>query len=125
MNHYERNFDTDWENIDVETASLHAYAIGVSEIIGEENGTHLDRLSDAMETGYERSVVELAFEEGKREARNIDRSEHVWDELFQRRGGERSEPVTDVPELVNRVAMLDSFDLDRPNAMELPEFLQR
>lgn len=127
MNRYEASFDTDWDTLDVEEAALHAYAIGVAAVVGEDNRDHLRRIYEAMQSGYDRSVVELAYEEGRNDARDIGRSKRTWEQLM----GEESEEIeglpeeSDLPELIERVELLEGMNMERPGAIDIPEFLRR
>ena len=127
MTHYASTFDTDWDELDMEAAALHAYAIGVAAVMGEDNRDHLKRLFDELQTGYERSVVELAYEEGRTDAQGVERTGNAWNRLVTK--DESTSPSTpaerDAPDLIDRAAMLERMHLDSTSAMDLPEFLRR
>ena len=135
MSHYERAFDTDWERLDADEASDRAYAIGVAERLGERNREELERIYGAVDTAYGRSMVELAYEEGRREAKEVaeegvDSVEAVWAELVE--GGadiDPEEPPTGgrdgLPEALDSTEMLDRATPDSTDALDRPDFLDR
>lgn len=136
MNRYERAYDTDWNTLDKEGAIERAYALGVAASLGEYHPEELDAIRAEMDTTYNRSVVDLAFEEGQSEAREIDSGHDdadrsAWSELVD------GEPVTverdavstggrsGLPAAIDRIGALDPPDRDSTAAVERPEFLER
>jgi len=133
MNRYERVYGTDWEELDENEAIDRAYALGVAASLGEYHRDELEAIRDEMTTAYNRSVVDLAFDEGKNEGREVEaeESETVWNELVI---GEdvtidRDETPTGgrtgLPEAVDRMDALDRPERDSTDALDLPEFLDR
>lgn len=129
MTRYEREFETEWERITPDEAADHAYAIGVDERLGEDNREHLDRLLEAMGTGYERSLVELAYQEGRMEAqkRIAAGGEGVWEDLVgDGAGRERESAGRDrLPRALKLMKTLERADIDSRERTQLPEFLRR
>ncbi|ELZ96922.1 hypothetical protein C440_04073 [Haloferax mucosum ATCC BAA-1512] len=136
---YERVFGTDWRTISDEEAIRRMYALGVSSALGHPNRGEFERIRRQAATAYGRSVLQLAFEEGKqRVARNraeYDSKQDVWEALVD----EQTTPATTgradvgmqkptdrqgVPKAIGRVEVLDgrSDDFSR---IRLPEFLRR
>jgi hypothetical protein len=136
MSHYNQDFDTDWSSLDKEDATTRAYAIGVAERLGEFNREELQAIYDEMDSAYHRSIVELAYEEGRNEAQaaadpdNAD-GDAVWAELVQ------GETVTvdpeaipergrdSLPDALDSGELLDRQDVDSTETVERPDFLDR
>lgn len=144
---YETSFDTEWDPEDVgrEEAVWRAYALGAAAALGETHPGEYRKLVTA--TG--RSLVEMAYDEGKTEAANLDsrlasgggddeldfpdRETAVWSKLITYReeegeeidaGGGGGRERDDLPDLLRRID-LDSLkrnDLDR---LRLPDFLSK
>lgn len=93
---YEERLGTGWKDLSEEEVIDRTFALGVASVFGYENEEEFDRLYDALDSSYDRSIVDLAYEEGKQEARQL-RGEGpdeaaVWDELVG--GGGASEDST-------------------------------
>jgi hypothetical protein len=80
---YESEFDTGWDDLDKADALERAFALGVARSLGEPNREEYERVRDAADTTYERSLIELSYEEGRQKAsgRNAAESTAVWEEL--------------------------------------------
>lgn len=119
---YEEYFGTEWESLSVDEASRRAYALGVCESLGEPHPQELDRIKREISRSYERSIVELAYDEGRNRARQLKRdtedAESVWTALVE------AEPITTgfgdprdsgVPEAITRAKFLSRTrdDLER------------
>lgn len=135
MSNYERSYGTDWDDLDAEEAIERAYALGVAASLGEYHPDELDAIRAGMDTAYERSVVDLAFDEGKTEglaAESADESTaDPWQELVEGklvtvdpdnlpRGGRDG-----LPAAVDRIGALDLPERDSTDVVDLPEFLER
>lgn len=136
MSLYEDRLGKDWESLDENEAIDRAYALGVATTLGEYHPEELDAIREEMDTAYSKSVVELAFEEGKNEGRAIDVSDDngdqkVWSELVEGEtvtvdpedgsiGG-----LTGLPEAVDKMELLDSQEIDSTEAVDLPDFLEK
>lgn len=135
MTRYEESYGTDWDELDNDDAMERAYALGVSASIGEYLPDELDAIRNEVSSSYQRSVVDLAFEEGKNEAQEVDVSGDgsegtVWAELIK---GETVNVDPDdnptggpngVPDALGKVDIIEQPDLDSTDAVELPDFLQ-
>lgn len=137
MSRYERAYGTDWEELDEDEGMERAYALGVAASLGEYLPDELDAIRAEMDSAYKRSVIDLAFDEGKNEAREIDLSDReeqktsVWSELVE---GETVTVDPDdvptggrqgLPDAVDKMDVLDPPDLDSTQAVDLPDFLQQ
>lgn len=135
MTHYERAYGTDWTTIDPDEAIERAYALGVAASLGEYHPEELDAVRAEMDTAYTKSVVDLAFDEGKNEAKSAAPSDDpdgsVWSELVEGEtvtvdpddvptGGKQG-----LPEAIDKIEALERPSMDRSEAVELPEFLEK
>lgn len=132
---YESEFDTDWTGLDKEGALERAFALGVARSLGEPNREEYERVREAATTTYERSLIELSYEEGRRKAsgRTAEESTAVWEDLVVEAedldvsesggpAGPRSR--TGRPDMMSRPepTVVPEDGLDR---MRLPELLRR
>jgi hypothetical protein len=132
MNRYEREFGTDWDSLSKDEATDRAYAIGVAERLGETNHDELEAIYGEMRSSYYRSMVELAYEEGRNEAKAAAESataETVWTDLVEsdttenKLGDERGRDG--LPEALDGKNVLDRQDVDSTETVERPDFLDR
>ncbi len=135
MDRYERAYGTDWDTLDRDEAIERAYALGVAASLDEYHPDELDAIREQVDTSYEKSVVELAFDEGKTEAKEIteatDDDPPVWAQLVE--GEKVTVDPEDVPtggrdglpEAIARIEALDRPDQDSTDAVDRPEFLDR
>lgn len=131
---YDHEFDTDWESLTTKEALHRAYALGVSASLGEEYPSEYERILDEAGTGYDRQMIELAYEEGMREATDAqietDDETQVWSELVSDTDIEvdidsPEEPLSSsVPAVLTRAELFDPPD-DSLDKFRLPEFLTR
>jgi hypothetical protein len=136
MSKYERAYGTDWETLDKDEAIDRAYALGVAASLGEYHPDELDRVRAQMDTAYNKSVVDLAFDEGKNEARELDvdsaeRDDPVWTELVE---GETAVVDEDevptggrdgLPDALEKMEALDKPEPGKNEAVERPDFLEK
>jgi hypothetical protein len=133
MSRYERAYGTDWDDIDKEGAIERAYALGVATTLGEHHPDELDALRAEMNSSYDRSVLDLAFGEGKNEGRELSakqndpEDERVWNELVGEETADQTPTGgrTGLPDSLSDPDLLDPPNLDRTDAVELPDFLDR
>lgn len=144
---YEDSFDTEWgpEDVGREEAIWRAYALGVAAALGETHPGEYRKLVTA--TG--RSLVEMAYDEGKTEAADLDsrlasgsededlefpdRETAVWSKLITYReeegeeigaGDAGSRDRDDLPDFLRRID-LDSLQRNDLDKLRLPEFLSK
>jgi len=136
MGRYDRAYGTDWDSLGRDEAIDRAYALGVAASLGEYHPDELDRIRAEMSSAYQKSVVDLAFEEGRNEARKYDApeaddGEPVWADLVE---GEKTTVDEDgtptggplgLPEALDKLEALDRPEMDDRGAQELPDFLER
>ncbi|WP_207891166.1 hypothetical protein [Natrarchaeobius oligotrophus] len=139
---YERHFGTDWEVIDdQEEVVRRAFALGVAARLGETHPGELDRLGEQIDTNYDQSFVELAFQKGRTEASDVQRKadddEQVWDALVDGKTiveNPRDESADaefedvdgddTIPEALRRVA-IDTLPDDSTDRVKRPSLLDR
>lgn len=121
---YETRLGTDWEDISGTEAIRRAYALGVAAAFGYENSEEFDRLRGALDTSYDRSIIDLAYREGKHEAEVIHADsdatdgDDVWDRLIEGAAPPGAPAATD--------DHVDGSPVGRPtSATALPSSLQR
>ncbi|WP_348613403.1 hypothetical protein [Halobaculum rarum] len=140
---YETRLGTDWEDISGTEAIRRAYALGVAAAFGYENREEFDRLRDALDTSYDRSIIDLAYQEGKHEAEVIHADSEatdgdaVWKQLIEgaappsdlsdpdssAEGSPTGRPITatEFPPALGRAGLLDGGD--DLGALGFPAFL--
>jgi len=135
MSRYEQAYETDWETLDKDEAIDRAYALGVAASLGEYHVDELEAIRGEMESAYDRSVIDLAFDEGKNEGRELDADDAgtntVWSELVD---GEKTTVDEDdiptggrsgLPDAIEKMKALERVEIDQREAVELPDFLQK
>ena len=136
MSLYEDRYGRDWDALDRDEATERAYALGVAERLGERDREELKRIYAEVRTNYDRSLVEVAFREGRTEAKKLARkgtSADVdpWEQLVEGDG-----PVFDprdrrtggrdgLPEALEPTELLDKLEMDSRDATDRPGFLDR
>lgn len=133
---YDSEFDTDWDDLTKNGALERAFALGVARGLGAPNFEEYERVRDAADTTYERSLIELSYEEGRRKASDrTAEKETVWEELVV-------ETAVEATDIVERPADPQDRTRDGPPSMtarpeptvvpedgldrvRLPEFLRR
>lgn len=125
---YERSFGTEWTTLDREAAIERAFALGVADACGESRPDEYARVQEALPGAYDRSIVELAYEEGRTKALSLDRQgeDDVWGTLVDEDASEAVE--SPLPEAMP--GALDTYEfLTRstgpPGSLDPPEFLRK
>ena len=135
MSRYDSEFDTEWDSLDKDEATTRAYAIGVAERLGEFNREALEAIYAEMDSAYHRSMVELAYEEGRNEAKaTVDSAtdgDAGWAQLVEGETtlvdpGDVAERGRDgLPSVLDSGDLLDRQDVDSTDAVDRPDFLER
>jgi hypothetical protein len=140
MSLYEQRFDTDWDDLDRDEAMERAFALGVAASLGDRNVEEFQAVKAAMDTNYDTSIVELAYEEGKQKATKRQRKSEASNddadvfEFVVSAEIEGTEPpdvddeeadrATDLPSAVSkRTEATERPDPD-PEQTEFPDFLE-
>jgi hypothetical protein len=134
---YEQTYGTDWDSLDRDEAMSRAFAIGVAASLGHDYAEEYDRIVQSMDTSYNRSIVELAFEEGKNKAKkeqyesDEDDEDAVWSDLVE---GEKVTVEKDdvptggqnrLPPALDKTKILDRPDHDSRDRVSKPDFLEK
>ena len=127
---YDRTFGTDWEPTDLtrEAAIDRAFALGVAAGCGSARPEELDRILEAFPGAYERSMVELAYDEGRTKALDapVEEPEAVWAELVDGVGTPRTPPLpAALPGALSELTLTRSPRTGPPSALDLPRFLRK
>ncbi|PSP70233.1 hypothetical protein BRC79_02620 [Halobacteriales archaeon QH_8_67_27] len=136
MGLYDQQYDTSWSELGRDEATERAYALGVAERLGEYNREEFEAIHDEMDTAYGKSMVELAFSEGKTEAKEAAPTgdaddEQIWDELVEGEAvaiDEDDRPTggrDGIPEAVDKFEGLDKPNPDEIDATDRPDFLNK
>jgi len=134
---YEQTYDTDWDSLDRDEAMSRAFAIGVAASFGHDYSEEYERIVAEMDSSYNRSIVELAFEEGKNKAKkkrhesdNGDEGD-VWSELVEgetvtvEREGVPTGGQNRLPAALDKAEILDRPDADSRDRVSKPDFLEK
>ena len=134
---YEDTFGTDWETLSGDAALRRMYALGVAASLGHAHDDEYRRILRQADTAYARSVLQLAFDEGKQRGRRnrkeLPDDEKVWDVLVADREAppassrattEDRRPKGSVPKAVTRTSVLE-FDSDELERLRIPDLLKR
>lgn len=130
---YDEHFEeTDAEEYTTEEVLERAYALGVQSVCSDPDEAAYERLKRRSPDTYDRSIVELAYEEGRAEAleleATVDDEETIWERLVETPlelgATDEAEHSGSLPELLSRT---DEFGPDEglPDRLDLPSFLRR
>ncbi|MFB6129137.1 MAG: hypothetical protein ABEJ47_05165 [Halorhabdus sp.] len=133
---YERTYGTDWETLGKDEATERAFALGVAAVLGEPNPEEYERVLETTGRSYDRSLIELAYQEGKRKASGrrdeVEESTAVWDELIEGDGEKTTVDPEDeptgrdsLPDALDSIELLEQRLADGLEREELPDFLRR
>ncbi|OIB57626.1 hypothetical protein [Natrialba sp. SSL1] len=128
---YDKSFGTDWESIDGrEEVVERAYALGVAVRLGDTYTDELDRLTNQVETTYDESFVNLAYQKGRDEAANLSSQppREIWQELVEDQtiieATETEETDDTLPDAIRGVD-IDSPPADSTESLRKPGLLER
>lgn len=134
---YERAFDRDWETLNAEEALRRMYALGISAELGHPYDDERTRILRIADTAYQRSVLDLAYTEGRNAVRDhreeFDSDAVAWETLIEAKGIDVDPSAEDIdtdstpaqlPSAVERASMLE-LDVDELERLKLPKFLRR
>ena len=138
MSVYDSAFGTDWTDLARDEILDRAFALSVAAACGRHHPEEYERLQAAVERSYDRSMVGLAYGEGKPQANELRRettdTDAVWQQLVDEDGDaplsaavDRTRPPTrlDLPTSLSRFELLDRSDPDQRESLGLPQFLRR
>ncbi|ELZ33316.1 hypothetical protein C474_04530 [Halogeometricum pallidum JCM 14848] len=136
---YERAFDVDWDSLSAEEALRRMYALGTAAELGHEYEAERTRILRMATTAYQRSVLDLAYAEGRNAVRDhreeYDSDAETWEALIEAKGitvdpetdadaDADDEPGQHLPDAIGRASMLE-LDVDDLERLRLPKFLRR
>ncbi|MFB6310575.1 MAG: hypothetical protein ABEH64_05260 [Salinirussus sp.] len=132
MSRYDDEYGT-WASLDTADAYERAYALGVEAALGHYDEDELAAIRAEMDSPYARSVVDLAFDEGRTAGLEAKRgpgdAADAWQDLVLDESldadGETIEDDSGPPAPVGRIELLDRLNDDARASLELPDFLQR
>jgi len=127
---YDRTFGTEWDDLDREEAVERAFALGVADGVGSKRPAELDRVLAAFENAYDRSLIELAYDEGRTKAleaaAEADDAEAVWDQLVDGTGSPRDSPVSSaLPGAITELTLTRRPREGPPSSLDLPSMLRK
>ncbi len=127
---YDRTFGTDWtaDALTREEAIERAFALGVAAGCGSARPSELDRVLEAFPSAYDRSIVELAYDEGRTKALGApaEDPEVIWNRLVGTAGTPRQPPLpAALPGAITELTLLNRPRTGAPSSLELPTFLRK
>jgi hypothetical protein len=127
---YDRIFDAEWDELSREEAVRRAFALGVAEGVGNRRVAELERVKEAFPSAYDRSLVELAYDEGRTKAReavdDADDAEEVWNMLVDGTGAPREPPVrTALPGAITDLTLTEPPREGPPSSLDFPAMLRK
>ncbi|GAB6879662.1 hypothetical protein JCM17823_19360 [Halorubrum gandharaense] len=125
---YHRIFDDDWETLTRREAIDRAFALGVAAAIDDPQPEELERVVEGLPSGYDRSLVELAYDEGRTKALASTREndDAIWRELVDDVGAPQAPPIpAAMPGALRELTLVSKSDEGPPSALELPPFLRK
>lgn len=129
---YEDTYGTDWDTLSEAEAIERAYALGVETAMGDRRREEYERVLAAVDGTYQERLVELAYDEGRSEAKSwrseagSDDPEAAWTSLVEEiepPDGEAIERAA--PAFLSRLELLEGPADDELQRLRLPEFLFR
>ncbi|OTF10072.1 hypothetical protein [Halorubrum sp. SD612] len=129
---YDRTFGTEWDDLAREEAVERAFALGVAAGVDNPRPEELDRVLETFSGGYDRSIVELAYDEGRTKAleakaeRDDPEDEAVWSSLVDGAGAPRESPVpAALPGAIRELTLTDGPREGPPSSLDLPSMLRK
>lgn len=127
---YDRTFGTEWDELTREEAVRRAFALGVAAGVGNRRPAELERVMEAFPSAYDRSLVELAYDEGRTEALDAadgaDDPEEVWESLVDESGAPREPPArAALPGAISDLTLTRPPREGPPSSLDLPSMLRK
>lgn len=130
---YDRYFDEE-DTYTSEEVLERAYALGVASVCGDPDADEYDRLRRNSPDAYDESIVELAYDEGRAKALDLEADadgEEIWERLvtseFDADGsnaGTAADAADGFPDAI-RSPDADDPREGPPERLDLPSFLRR
>jgi hypothetical protein len=125
---YERYFDDESTDYTSEEVLRRAYALGVASVCGDPDGDEYDRLRRNSPDTYDETILELAYDEGRAKALDLEAELEDDREIWERLVETELEPSDGaVPDRSSGLpGILESpAHAELPERLGLPEFLRR
>jgi len=127
---YDRTFGTEWDDLDPEGAVERAFALEVADGVDSGRPAELDRVLDHFENAYDRSLIELSYDEGWTKALALAAeaadAEAVWDELVDGVGSTRGSPVSAaLPGAITELTLTRRPREGPPSSLDFPSMLRK
>ena len=127
---YDRTFGTEWDDLSREEAVERSFALGVAAGVGSARPAELDRVLDAFGNAYDRSLIELAYDEGRTKALEAASeaadAEAVWDRLVDDIGAPRGSPVSAaLPGAITELTLTRRPREGPPSSLDFPSMLRK
>jgi len=127
---YDRTFDTEWDDLSRDEAVRRAFALGVAEGVGSGRSAELERVLDDFPNAYDRTLVELAYDEGRTKALeasgDADDAETVWNALVDETGEPLEAPVgAALPGAITDLTLTSPPREGPPSSLDIPSMLRR
>jgi hypothetical protein len=128
---YESTFSAEWSDLARDEAVERAYALGVAAACGNDNREEYEEIKAAADSAYDRSLIELSFDQGKSQALQLQSSgtdpEGIWDELVESTTVELPDRDSGLPDVLAPADLLDRFGQVEgpPETLAKPSFLVR
>ncbi len=109
-----------------------AYALGVASVCGDPDEAAYDRLKRRSPDAYDETIIELAYDEGRANALDLEASETnvdgegIWERLVEAEFGDEygSDSADGVPEALRKPDR-NAHLKGPPERLDLPSFLRR
>lgn len=129
---YESYFDDDLEDITPDETLERAYALGVVSVCGDSDTDEYERLKRAAPDTYDESIIELAFDEGRAKALDLEAKEEesstIWETLvvseLETPDVDSEDSPSGLPDALSRPERKHPSE-GLPESLDIPSFLQR
>ncbi len=109
-----------------------AYALGVESVCGDPDDGAYERLKERSPDTYDKSIVELAYDEGRAKALELEANEEDHEEIWERlvktalesEATDRTDSPNERPELLSGPDEIGPA-AGLPEHLDLPSFLRR
>ncbi len=128
---YDSTYSDDWDELTRDEAVERAYALGVADACGHDTHDPYESIMAVATSSYDRSLIELSFEQGRSDALQLEASgtdtDEIWDELVESTTITIPDDDTVLPGLLDSAELLERFNqLEGPPAtLNKPSFLSR
>lgn len=128
---YESAYTTDWSHLTRDEAVERAYALGVAAACGHDNRNEYEAIKAVAENSYDRSLIELSFDQGKSRALKLEASgsdtEEIWDELVEKTTITPQNTDSGLPKAIESTEIFKRFSQIEgpPSSLSKPSFLLR